>query len=271
MIFEASAYRNESSLNLAIEQYISGLEDAFPNEFTIEQIQFLQLYTGRGQSFDKPADVKISADANLYEFYTPDYIRERMWKLAYHYGYDGGNVLEPSCATGHMLNDAPKTAKLVGFEVNPITCKIAKICHPKGNFYNQKFETAFMDSFRGRYNKVLPAKKLTWLTEYPFSLIIGNPPYGIWSDFYKSYFKQPNGGKFMQIEIFFLYKCLELLKPNGLLVFLTASSWLRNGNLYTPMKEEVSKIATLVDAYRTGEVFKHTGVPTDILIYKKHG
>lgn len=268
MIFEASTYSNENSLNLAIEQYIASLGQTLPI-LNSEQKQFLQLYTGRGQGFNSPT--KISNDAGLYEFYTPDYIRERMWKLAYHYGYDGGNVLEPSCATAHMLNNAPKTAKLVGFEVNHITCQIAKICHPQGNFYNEKFETAFMDNFRGRYNKVLPPKKLTWLNEYPFSLVIGNPPYGIWSDFYKSYFKQPNNGKFMQIEIFFLYKCLELLKPNGLLIFLTASSWLRNGNLYTPMKTEVSKIATLVDAYRTGEVFKNTGVPTDILIYKKNG
>jgi type I restriction-modification system DNA methylase subunit len=262
---DPNSYPNEHELNLTIENYIKGLGNEKP-QLTDEEKQFLQLYTGRGQAFDK-TDISISADAGLYEFYTPDYIRERMWKLAYYYGYDGGNVLEPSCATGHMLNNAPSGAKCVGFEVNPITAKIAELCLPNATIYNQYFETAFLEENRGYYRSALK-KRLTWLNEYPFSLVIGNPPYGKFQTNYP-YFKKPLGGKFMQIEIFFLFKCLELCKPGGLVIFLTASSWLRNGNLYQPMKDEVCKIATFVDAYRTGEVFKHSGIPTDILIYRK--
>jgi hypothetical protein len=73
----------------------------------------------------------------------------------------------------------------------------------------------------------------------------------------------------MQVEHFFLYQSLKIVKSGGLVVFLTASSWLRNGNMYEPYKTKVLEIATLVDAYITGEVFKHSGVPTDILIYRK--
>lgn len=252
---------NEHDQNLIIEKFISQL----PDNATINDSdkEILLRYTGRGQAFDK-SDISISADAGLYEFYTPDYIRERMWKLAYHYGYDGGNVLEPSCATGHMFIGAPDTAKCVGFEVNPVTAKIAQLCNPKAKIYNNQFEVAFMDPARGRYSSRLKGKKPTWLDEYPFSLVIGNPPYGAFQGKYVNYFE-----KWMQVEHFFLQYSLKLCKPGGLVIFLTSASWLRNGNAYQRYKEMVLEHADLIDAYRTGEVFKHTGVPTDILIYRK--
>lgn len=258
------SYSSEHEQNLAIEGFIKTYTDGQPVSESDKQI--LLQYTGRGQAFDR-TDVQVSADAGLFEFYTPDYLRERMWQLAHHYGYDGGPVLEPSCATGHMLLGAPITAKKVAFEVNPITAKIAQICFPDAKVYNQYFETAFLENFRGQFRS-LKKKGLTWLDEYPFSLVIGNPPYGAFQTNYP-YFRKPLGGKFRQIEIFFLYKSLELCKPGGLVVFLTAASWLRNGNSYQGLKEEVLKIGTLVDAYRCGEVFKHSGVPTDILIYRR--
>lgn len=262
-----NSYRTEHEQNLAIEQFVTERISNPTLPVTPQDKEVLLKYSGRGQSFNQ--DVKITSDAGLYEFYTPDYIRERMWKLAYHYGYDGGNILEPSCATGHMFLGAPIGAQKVGFEVNPITATIAKLIFSDSSYtiYNQYFETAFLQEFRGQYRSLLK-NKTTWLSQYPFSLVIGNPPYGLWQTNYP-YFKKPLNGNFRQVEIFFLYKCLELLKPGGLLVFLTASSWLRNGHSYQGLKEEVLKIATLVDAYRCGEVFKHSGVPTDILIYKK--
>jgi len=44
----------------------------------------------------------------LYEFFTPDYIVDMMWKLAYKNGFDNtGTVLEPSIATGRLIEPAP--------------------------------------------------------------------------------------------------------------------------------------------------------------------
>jgi type I restriction-modification system DNA methylase subunit len=260
MITLQATYANEHEQNLAIEQYIEQL----PSGVMVNDAQreVLLRYTGRGQAFKK--DIEISADAGLYEFYTPDFLRERMWALAAHYGFKGGNVLEPSCATAHMFLNAPTNTKLVGFEINPTTAKIAQLCFPKATIYNLPFETMFLNNERGRYNSKLKGKNPTWLAEYPFDLVIGNPPYGKFQGRYVSYFEN-----WMQIEHFFLYQSLKLVKSGGLVVFLTASSWLRNGNMYEPYKTKVLEIATLVDAYRTGEVFKHSGVPTDILIYRK--
>lgn len=253
-------FASELDRNLYIEKLVAGFGDSY--QATAEEKRLLLQYTGSGQSFGKRDDV--SSDAGLYEFYTPDYIRSHMWKLAHHYGYKGGTVLEPSCSTGHMLLDAPNEANCVGFEINPVTYRIAKACFPKAMFYNQPFETAFLDNFRGKYRRALRGKKVTWLDQYPFELVIGNPPYGKWQTDYPYFNKN-----YWQIEFFFLMKGLELLQPGGLLIFLTASNWIRNGNSYQALKRDVADIAILKDAYRIGEVFKHTGVPTDILIYQK--
>ncbi len=262
MQIDPNAYRNDFDLNLAIEQFVNELPDDKVRSLTDQERVFLLAYSGNGQTFKQ---TNASNDAKLFEFYTPDYIRELMWELAYEYGYDGGPVLEPSCATGHFLLGAKNQKQSVGFEINPVTYKIAKYCFPEATFYNQPFETAFLENFRGRYSSLIKKGKVTWLKEYPFSLAIGNPPYGKWQTMYP-YFKT----NYIQIEIFFLLKCIDLVKSGGLVLFLTAASWLRNGNSYQGLKEKLLKEATLVDAYRTGEVFKRSGVPSDILIYKKN-
>ena len=72
-----------------------------------------------------------------------------------------------------------------------------------------------------------------------------------------------------QIELFFMYYSLQLLKPGGLLVFITGSNFLRNGISYQGEKMELEKICELVDAYRLPPVFSSTKVPTDIIVLKR--
>jgi len=244
-------------------KYIESIVDTLPQNYALSEDErlFLLSYSGMGQQFEK----EIKSEEGLYEFYTPDYLRDLMWELAYFHGYNGGSVLEPSCATGHMFLNAPKNAKLVGVEMNPITAKIAQICFPKANIVNLQFEQLFLETTR--YSKLYTdkSKRISWLEEYPFDLVIGNPPYGQFSGTYKSFF--PKG--IPQIEIFFLWYCLRLLKPGGVLVFLTQSSWLRNGNLYNSNKVLINQIADLKAAFRLPKVFKRSGVPADIYVYTK--
>lgn len=254
-----SHFASEFELNNAIAAWVTSLPEG--TKLTQEQKDFVMQYTGKGQEFKKD-DSLVSE--GLYEFYTPNYLRELMWQLAYAHGYDGGPVLEPSCATGHFFLNAPNEANCTGIELNPVTAKIAQLVFPKATIHNMFFEQVFMDPERGRYNRVMKGKKISWLN-YPFSLVIGNPPYGTHKNLYSKYFSNH-----IQVEIFFLIKSLQLLKPGGVLVFLTASSWLRNGDAYNHLKMEATQIATLVDAYRMPTVFKRSGVPTDILVYKKN-
>ncbi len=250
---------NQYQLNKEIETFITK-KDSKKESYSKDDIAYIQKYEGAGGQGSKGA----SGEGLLYEFYTPGYICELMYKLAIHYGYDGEYVLEPSLATGRIIKPFPDKSKVVGFEINPITKRIAEITYPEATIYEGYFETAFLNP--PRFTTRIPEKELTWLEQYPFSLVIGNPPYGKYKNKYSSYFRKP---RINQIEIFFMYYGLKLLKKDGLLIYLTSSNFLRNGITYNSEKEEIGKIAELVDAYRLPPVFKSSQVPVDIIIMRK--
>ena len=250
---------NQFELNKQIQQFILQ-KDKNAESYSTADRKFIAQYEGSGGQGSKGA----TGEGVLYEFFTPDFICELMWKLAYRYGFKaGGSVLEPSVGTGNLLKWAPNNSKCYGFEINPISKRITEILYPDAKIYEGYFETAFLQE--PRYTARLK-DKLTWLEGYPFSLVIGNPPYGKYKNKYSSYFTRP---KMHQIELFFMYQGLQLLKPGGLMVYLTGSNFLRNGITYQSEKLELEKIADILDAYRLPPVFKFSKVPTDIIVFKR--
>jgi hypothetical protein len=251
--------RNQYQLNQEIEAFIRD-KDIHNERFSRADIDFISQYEGSGGQGKKGA----RGEGVLYEFYTPDYIVELMWELAFRYGFDEkGKVLEPSIATGRMIRPAPVKENCVGFEINPVTARIAEISYPGAIIHRGYFETAFLQS--PRFTSRLK-DKLTWLEQFPFSLVIGNPPYGKYKNKYSSYFPNP---RMHQIELFFIFYGLQLLEPGGLLIYLTSSNFLRNGISYNSEKEEIGKIADILDAYRLPPVFRYSGVPVDIIVLKR--
>lgn len=254
------AGKNQYQLNKEIESFIRD-KDKRSESYSLSDIEFIQKYEGSGGQGSKGA----TGEGILYEFYTPDYVVKLMWELAFRYGFDkSGTVLEPSIATGRLIEPAPDKTKCIGFEINPISARIAETSFPGATIYQGYFETVFMQP--ERFTKRLPLSQLTWLKEYPFSLVIGNPPYGKYRNKYSSYFPTP---KMPQIEQFFMYYGLQLLKPGGLLIYLTSSNFLRNGLTYNKAKDEIGKFAELVDAYRLPPVFRFSEVPVDIIVFKR--
>jgi hypothetical protein len=73
-----------------------------------------------------------------------------------------------------------------------------------------------------------------------------------------------------QVELFFMFYGLQLLRPGGLMIYLTSSNFLRSGISYNPEKELIGKTADLTDAYRLPPVFPRSKVAVDILVFKKH-
>ena len=250
---------NQHELNLEIEAFIHK-NDGKGIDFFRPHLDYINKYEGSGGQGKNGA----TGEGVLYEFYTPDYVCDYMWKLAYHYGYNGGSVLEPSVATGRLLQGAPKNEARIGFEINPVTARICELNNMGAIVHRGYFETAFMKP--DRFTTRVPVKELTWVKEYPFSLVIGNPPYGKYKNRYSSYFKNPS---LPQIEQFFFYYGLKMLKPGGLLVYLVSSNFMRNGISYQNAKEEIFQIADFVDAYRLPPVFTYSQVPVDIIILKK--
>lgn len=251
--------KNQHTLNLEIERLIQE-KDAQNLPYSDTDKAEIAKYSGSGGLASKGA----KADAGLlYEFYTPDWLCKEIWKLALHYGHDGGTVLEPAVATGNLLKDAPDKSKCVGFETNPTSARIAQILYPQATIHTGYFETAFLEA--PRFTKKLKADT-TWLSQYPFSLVIGNPPYGIYRNRYSSFFDKR---LFKQVEVFFIYQALQLLKKGGLLVYLLSSNFLKTGDKYTTAKDAIGTLADLVDAYRLPKVFTYSDVPTDIIVLRK--
>jgi type I restriction-modification system DNA methylase subunit len=200
----------------------------------------------------------------LYSFFTPKWLCQEMYNLAIRYGFDPkkGKVLEPACGTGNFLEILETPSLCTAFELDKINYLIAQKRVSEVKIYNTYFEKSFLQppKYRSLFNK-----GLTWLEDYPFDLVIGNPPYGSYSGLYKTHF---NNLKAKQFEIFFTLKSLDMLRKGGLLVFIIPSGFLRNS--YASQKEKIASKADIVDAYRMPDIiFKGTKIPTDIIVLRK--
>jgi type I restriction-modification system DNA methylase subunit len=249
--------------NSNIEQFIRD-KDRAGETYSAADIEFISNYTGKGGSKEKNAGI-------LHQFYTPDWICDYMYQLAVHHGYNGGTVLDPSMGTGNIIAPFPDHTVITGFEPDDLSYRIAQLRFPKVAIYKNYFETAFLQPISDSiYGGLIKKGNLSWLSGFPFSLVITNPPYGAYHNFYSGRMRGlMNGIKFPQMEIAFMLFGLRVLKPGGLLIYITSQNFMRNSNKYEPMKVELSRYADLVDAYRLPAIFQKTKVAPDILIFKR--
>lgn len=197
----------------------------------------------------------------LHQFYTPYIIAKKMMELAFKHGVktDSPVILEPSMGTGRFFKFAPEGSKLIGFDPDEKNIRIAKILYPGAEIYQQEFETAFLEA--PRYNRI--AKK-SWLPEV--DLVIGNPPYGDYMGYYKSFMPSI----FKRFEFLFVYLGLKALKKDGILIFIVSQNFMNNGAMYNGMKSKILELGTFVDAFRMPNgIFSTTEVGTDIVIFRK--
>ena len=98
---------NQFELNKQIQDFILK-KDKNSESYSTADKKFIAQYEGSGGQGSKGA----TGEGVLYEFFTPDFICELMWKLAYRYGFKaGGSVLEPSAGTGNLLKWVPNNSK----------------------------------------------------------------------------------------------------------------------------------------------------------------
>jgi len=247
--------KNQLEINKEIEDFI----DSKHNEDFVYQedtINFLSQYTGSGGLIKQGA----SGKGILYEYFTPDAIVKKMWGLAEKYGYNGGAVLEPSCGIGNFIKYAPKSAKVVGYETNYYSSKIAEIIYPRTRIYNQSFESIFFAGNVHLKNDFGGAK---------YDLVIGNPPYGTFLGKWAGMGEKKFTGA-IEYDQYFITRGLDLLRKNGLLIFIVPSSFLSNASKYNKIKEKIGAKADLIDAYRLPQrAFSTTDIGTDIVVFKK--
>lgn len=198
-----------------------------------------------------PDEFKKAQESTLTAFYTNHEIIQSIYQWLEKIGFNGGNILEPSMGIGNFFSCLPdslaQTSHLYGVEIDSLSGRIAKLLYPTANIQIQPFEkTDFEDQF--------------------FDLVIGNVPFGnlkVVDSRYKRYH--------FSIHNYFIAKCLDKLRPGGLLVVLTSKFTLdqqmRNVRQYFQDK------AQLIGAIRfPNTAFKQTaGTSTveDLLILQK--
>lgn len=247
-----------------------------PDNYSVTEKVFLTQYTGIGglSKFDKgnvSRDVGQGKERDYgldYEYFTPTELCRIMWGLAYKHSGEMQikNVLEPSVGAGAFVGQAPLNVNIDGYDINKYCIAINRILYKENrfNFYHDSFETLFIKNFKSVKDNINPM----------YDLVIGNPPYGKYGGKYNGM----GEGKHTKANDFidyFISRGLDLLRPNGLLIYVIGSVANLGGVPFlekkmTPIKSKIIAKSTLVDAYRIGSsIFEFTSVDSDIIVLRK--
>ena len=222
-----------------------GLSEAFDENNEAWSDEFKELYVALS-----PEEYSAAKGSVLTAFYTPKTVISAMYEALEQFGFKEGNILEPSCGTGHfigMLPDTMKNSKMYGVEIDTITAGIAKQLYQQSNIAVQPYEeTALPDSF--------------------FDVVVGNVPFGDIKVFDKKYDKH----KFL-IHDYFFAKSLDKLRPGGIMAFITSKGTMDKEN--PAVRKYIAQRAELLGAIRLpNNTFKGnagTEVVSDILFLQK--
>ncbi len=261
-------YPNGYEINKAIEGLLEKQWDKKTEDWTTEEKEFIKNYSGYGglDKYVEKAGEKIDKKA-LFEFFTPDKVIEKMYGLAFKYGYDNGPLLEPSCGVGAFFDRRfiGNTVEKHGYEINKYSAKICGLLYPEAIINDgvgiKHFEELFIQKNYTVRNKVTPKYKL----------VIGNPPYGAVGGIYMGMGEKTYTHASNYIE-YFIIRGLDLLEKDGLLVFIIGTAigvpFLDQGP--SKAKEMISERGKLIDAYRLPSgVFERTDVTSDIIVLRK--
>ena len=224
-----------------------GLEEAFESNTKSEK------WKERVEALTKLLEEHeyISARRGVLDaFFTPDNVIKEMWTIAEKLGFNGGNILEPSCGVGRFLALTPATLRQnVSFscvEKDTISAKVAQTIYPMAEIVSRGIEETIIESDK--------------------ALVIGNPPYG---DFKVTDANNKNYASF-NIHNYFVLKSLDALQRGGILIFVITSNFL--DNISQKLMTLIEDKADFIDAIRLpSDTFSSTGtsVTTDIVVFRK--
>ncbi|UTC44699.1 LPD1 domain-containing protein [Treponema sp. OMZ 857] len=233
------------------EQCLTLLNEKSVDELTAEDKKVLARYEGGGGT----GETERSASEVLYAFYTPKAVCDTLWRLVDAYAPDVKTVLEPAGGTGRFLEGREHNDCTL-IELDETASRIARLLHPTAEVKTQAFQELFFKD-GVIHNAQYTGKK--------FDLVIGNPPYGLYSGFYKG---KGEGTTHSRYEQYFLDRALDVVKDGGLVAFVLPSSFLQSAQ--TEGKRLIAAKGTLIDAWRLPSgVFPTTDVGVDLVIVKK--
>ena len=237
---------------------------------TPEEQEILAKYAGWGgssQAFDEkneswqkeyaelkglltPEEYRQARATVTTAFYTPPAVAAAVGEALVQFGFQGGNVLEPSMGTGHFFGTMPEQlrgSRLFGVEKDSISGRIAKLLYPQAQIQVKGFEeTDFPDNF--------------------FDVAVGNVPFG---DF-KVYDRKYNAENF-KIHDYFVAKSIDKVRPGGIVAVITTKGTMDKKN--SSVRKYLAQRAELAGAVRLpNSAFKAeagTEVTSDILFFQK--
>lgn len=195
-------------------------------------------------------EYKAARESVLNAHFTSPVIIKGMYGTLGRMGFEGGNILEPSCGVGNFLGMLPEgmsSSRVYGVELDSITGRIAAKLYPEDRIKVAGFEkTDFPNDF--------------------FDAAVGNVPFGQYGVVDKDYEKN----NFL-IHDYFFAKTLDKVRPGGIVAFITSKGTLDKKN--SDVRKYIAERADLLGAVRLpNTAFKKnagTEVTSDILFLQK--
>lgn len=214
-----------------------GIPDVFDSEKEGWEKEYQEL-----QSYLTPKEYESARSSVLNAHYTSPVIIKAIYAALSSMGFTSGNILEPSCGTGNFFGCLPGSmskSKLYGVELDSISGRIARHLYPKARIIVCGFES----------------------TDFPcnfFDLAIGNVPFGQY---------QVNDQKYnrlnFKIHNYFLAKSLDLVRPGGILAFVTSRYTFDSQN--TDVRSYLAERADLLGAVRLPRNAFRANAGTDVV------
>ena len=147
---------------------------------------------------------------------------------------DGDIILEPCAGDGDFIEkiiaSTGNSYKIDALDFNPVAVEKLR----------QRFHTGFV-SVRHADTLLDPTLDLFANCNGYYTKIIGNPPYGAWQDYDKrNLLKKIYGGYVRETYSLFIKRCIDLLKKDGILVFIVPDTFLAL-HLHKETREKILK------------------------------
>ncbi|MDN8588111.1 N-6 DNA methylase [Paenibacillus sp. 11B] len=191
-------------------------------------------------------------NSTITAYYTEPELIRYIYQALERFGLNAGEhrkILDPAMGTGNFFSvipDALQQAELYGVELDGITGRMAKQLYPSAQIYVQGFET-------------------TNFGPSSFDAVIGNIPFNNIQVF-DHRFKES-----YLIHDYFFIKSMELVKPGGIIAFITSKGTLDKQD--SSIRKELAEQANLIGAIRLpNTAFKAvaaTEVTTDMVFFQK--
>ena len=225
-----------------VAENISGnLGEAAPSGWENEQKELLELLSSE--------EYKAARASMLTSFYTPSEVTDGIYQALSQFGFEGGNVLEPSMGVGNffakMPDDMRDNSKLYGVELDSISGRIAQQLYPNERIQVKGFEQ-------------------TNFNNNSFDVVVGNIPFGDYRISDKKYDKYN-----FKIHDYFAAKAVDKVKPNGVVALVTSKFTMDKFN--EKARRYLAERCDLLGAVRlpAGTFKDADNVTTDILFLKK--